>query len=76
MNKIERAELIQHAIEIRNHADALLDLLIPDGADDGCPHPAASIEDVSTLDDNGERYRCTKCGAESTTPFPSIINKD
>ena len=76
MKKIDRAEAIQLVMELRNKADALLDVLMPEELEDGCPHPATSIEDRSTMDDDGELYVCTKCGAESATPFPSITNQD
>lgn len=77
MNQIERAEAIQKVMEMRNTCDALLDILLPEGeVVPGCPHPAEAIEDCSTMDDEDQRYRCTKCGAESATPFPSIQPED
>jgi hypothetical protein len=76
VKKIDRAEAIQIAMNIRNQVDALIDVLMPEDLEDGCPHPAESIEDLSTMDDGGERYRCTKCGAESATPFPSLSHED
>lgn len=72
MKTIDRAEAIQKAMEIRNACDALLDILLPEPLEDGCPHPAESIEDRSTMDEDGQLYHCTKCGADSKTPFASI----
>lgn len=76
MNRIDRAEAIQKAMEVRNAADALLAILLPEELEDGCPHPAEAIEDRSTMDDDGQLYHCTKCGAESKAPFPSINAED
>jgi hypothetical protein len=76
VKKIDRAEAIQLAMDIRNKVDALLDVLLPEDLEDGCPHPAEAIQDRSTMDDDGQLYHCTKCGAESATPFPSIISED
>lgn len=76
MKKIDRAEAIQKVMEIRNAADALLDVLMPEDLEDGCMHPPEAIEDRSTMDDDGELYVCTKCGEQSKTPFPSINNED
>jgi hypothetical protein len=72
MKTIDRAEAIQKVMEIRNAADALLDILLPEELPDGCPHPAESVEDRSTMDEDGALYHCLKCGAESKTPFASI----
>jgi len=76
MKKIDRAEAIRLAMEARNTVDALLDLLMPDELAEGCSHPAEAIQDLSTLDDDGARYRCTKCGAESATLFTSLSPED
>lgn len=76
MIKIDRAEAIQKVMEMRNACDALLDILLPGEVADGCAHPADAIEDLSTMEDDGTRYRCSKCGAESTTPFPSLHSED
>ena len=73
MKRIDRAEAIQQCMEIRNSVDLLLEILMPDDdVAEGCPHPADAIEDRSTMDDDGQLYHCTNCGADSATPFPSI----
>lgn len=66
-SKLDRAEMIKEAMLMRDAADRLLDLLLPDGAEAGCSHPDDQIEDLSTLDDDGDLYRCRRCGAESAT---------
>ena len=76
MKRLDRAEVIQQVMEIRNRCDAMLDLLLPGDLEDGCPHPAESIRDLSTMDDDGELYECTKCGEQSKTPFPTIHSED
>ena len=76
MMRLDRAEAIQKVLEIRNACDVLLEVLLPDDVEDGCPHPPEKVVDESTLDDDGEQYRCTACNTVSKTPFPSIINKD
>jgi len=74
ISKIDRADAIRLVMELRERAYALLELLLPDDVEGGCPHPRDAIRDESTMGD--ELYRCSACGETSTTPFPSIINKD
>lgn len=76
MKKLDRAECIQLVMNMRNTLEQLLDVLMPEELEDGCPHPADAIVDESTLDDEGQTYRCTKCGATSKTPFPSITDNE
>lgn len=72
LSALEQAEFIREMVNTRDRIDALLDILCgDDSAPVECAHPADAIEDLSTMDDAGERYRCTKCGAESSTPFIS-----
>lgn len=68
LDRIDRAVLVQQVMEIRERCDRLLDVLLPDG-DLTCPHPPDAVRNESTMDDDGEQYRCTLCGATQSTPF-------
>ena len=43
MKTIDRAEAIQKAMDARNAIDAILDILLPEEIEDGCPHPAEAL---------------------------------
>ena len=67
MHRDLRAALIRECQEVREHADNLLALLLPETDSDECPHPADKVVDDSTM---GEPlFRCTLCNAEQSTPF-------
>ncbi|MBA3853334.1 MAG: hypothetical protein C0503_02905 [Gemmatimonas sp.] len=68
LDRLDRAVLVQQVMEIRDRCDRLLDVLLPEGSV-GCPHPPHAIKDDSTMDDEGQLYRCTLCGATQSTPF-------
>lgn len=70
ITKLDYADVIREVLEIRDRCDKVLAILIPDGDESPrCPHPPASIENLSTMDDDGERYRCRVCGREQFMPF-------
>jgi hypothetical protein len=72
MERVDRAEIIRKVMEINECVHALLDLVLPEGLPTECPHPSDKIVDDSTMDDAGQLYRCTACGATSPTPFPTF----
>lgn len=67
LDTLDRAELVRAVLDIRDRCDRMLDVLIPDGGAQDCPH--LDVEDLSTMDDDGEQYRCRRCGQTSRTPF-------
>lgn len=67
MERELRAALIRECQEVREHADNLLALLIPDGVSDECPHPIEKVVNESSMGD--PLFRCTLCHAEQSTPF-------
>lgn len=71
MDRVDRAEIIRKIMEINDCVHALLDLVLPEGLPAECPHPPEKIVDESTMDDQGQLYRCTACGATSQVPFPT-----
>ena len=71
ITKLDYADVIRAVLDMRDKCDVIINILIPDGEDapPKCPHPIASIEDLSTMADDGELYRCRVCGREQQTPF-------
>jgi hypothetical protein len=70
MMTLDRADLVAHLVEMRNRIDAALTILV--GNDEqapACSHPPESIVDASTMDDDGDQYRCTRCGLTKSEPF-------
>lgn len=72
LSTLDQAELVRELMNTRDRIDAALEILCGDQEASTCQHPADAVEDVSTMDDDGEQYRCKRCGAGSPTPFPSI----
>lgn len=73
LSALDQAELIRDLLNMRDRIDAALEIMCgdEDPAQVVCHHPADQIEDLSTMDDEGELYRCKRCGFESPTPFIS-----
>lgn len=69
LDKLDRANLVRHVMEIRDRCDLLLDVLVPDGEDLVCPHPPDKVVNESTMEDDGEKYHCLLCNTISHTPF-------
>lgn len=65
-DKLDRAEMIQQVMSIRNACDAMLDILVPDAAVE-CVHPPEQIVDLSTMGD--PEFECKRCGKKQDTPF-------
>jgi hypothetical protein len=71
LSRNERAVLISRCVKLAEDVQQMLDVLLPEDAEPVCPHPADKVVDDSSMDDDGELYRCTLCGAESKTHFHS-----
>ncbi len=65
-DKLDRAEMVQQVMAIRNACDAMLDILMPDEPVE-CVHPSAEVADLSSMGD--PEFRCNRCGKVQTTPF-------
>lgn len=69
---LDYADVIARVVRIRDECDEILQILIPQGSEPAaCRHPPEAIEDLSTMDEDGECYRCRKCGATQQFPFHS-----
>jgi hypothetical protein len=70
MNREMRAALVGEVQKIREAADTLLNLLLPEDGSDACPHPPSHVVDESSM---GEPlWRCTMCGKEQDKPFSGV----
>jgi hypothetical protein len=70
LSREERGALIQQVMAIKESADTLLALLIPEDEGAlpvGCTHPADAVRDESTMGEPS--WRCTLCGAVQDSPF-------
>lgn len=70
LSVLDRADMVRALTDIRDKADALLTVLLPENGETECAHSPEHIENLSTMGE--ELYRCRRCGAQSQTPFPSI----
>ena len=74
ITKLDVAEVLSHAYQMRDFAERIIDLLVPNvegEAASGCPHPHDKVNVEHTMDDDPSTYTCTLCGATQTTPFLS-----
>ena len=70
LSREERGALIQQVMVIKESADTVLALLIPEDESAlpvGCTHPVDAVRDDSTMGDPS--WRCTLCGAVQASPF-------
>lgn len=68
--KLDVAEIIEKAYKLRELADRIIDILVPDGDDaPACKHPDEKVQVEATMDDDPDLYTCTLCGATQAFPF-------
>lgn len=72
LDRLERAEILRRLMEIHEAVQRIMDVVMPEDAPMACPHPADRIVDESTMDDDGQSFRCLNCNAVSKIPFPTL----
>lgn len=72
LNILDRADLVRSVIDMRDRCEIILGILMPDGEEPRCKHPADKLEERGDMGDDIE-YHCKACNTTQDTPFHSEV---